>query len=185
VQSRRQLLLQSKKAKSHRLQRRRLPLSLMSARPRLHLLRPGVVPPLLQHPSRKPLHLQSRSPKSQLRSRTAVKSRRPLQSSRDQQLRARRHRRQFSSRRQRTALNRSSRAASQDQTVRVRARSFPAHRVLVQSRQALRSHRRVRLHRPRQAQALASQAHVAMSDRVRAEALMIALAAERRASADR
>ena len=113
-----------------------------------------------------------------------MKNRRPVQPSRDPQLHVR-SRRRFSSRRPRTALSHSSRAASQVPTVRARVRLFPAHRVRVQSRQALRSPRRVQSHRPHLAQALASPAHVAMSDRVLAEVLMIALAVERRESADR
>ena len=66
-------------------------------------------------------------------------------------------------------------------TVRVLGQSFPARRALVQSRQALRSHHRVPLPRPHLVQALVSPAHVAMSDRARAQ-LMIAHAEERRES---
>lgn len=74
--------------------------------------------------------------------------------------------------------------ASQVPTARARARSFPVHRVRVQSPRALRSHPRVQWHRPHPARALVSPAHVAMNDRVQAEVPMIALAVERKESAD-
>ena len=74
-------------------------------------------------------------------------------------------------------------APGSSRIVRVRGRSCPAHRVRVQSRQALRLRRRVRLHRLHPALARASPAHVATTVRVRA-ATIVAAVAERRESAD-
>ena len=65
--------------------------------------------------------------------------------------------------------------------IRVRERTVTVRR----ARQALRSHRRVQLHRRHLVQARASPAHAAMSGRVQAEVQTIALAEERRASVDR